>query len=81
MKNKKKYNLARVNYITTDYKEYMAPYDYEKCPKSLLNEEVYNLFEEISNVTMYQRAMSSFGVDTNVLPVSGLKKETLIEAQ
>lgn len=36
VKEKKKYNLARINYVTTDYKDYLAPFDYDKCPKSLL---------------------------------------------
>jgi predicted DNA-binding WGR domain protein len=34
---KKKYNLAHVNYISFDHKDYLAPFDYEKCPKSKLN--------------------------------------------
>jgi hypothetical protein len=29
---------------------------------------------------MYQRAMNSFGVDTNVLPFSGVKKDVIISA-
>ena len=55
---KKKYNLAKVNYITVNYKDYLAPFDYEKCPKSRLQPALFELFEEVSNVTMYQRAMN-----------------------
>ena len=80
VKVKNKYNIAKVNYVTADYKEYLAPFDYTKCPKSMIDEETYNLFEEISNVSMYQKAMTSFGVNSTALPVSGIKKETLLEA-
>lgn len=34
---KKKYNLTRVNYITVDLKDFLQPFDYDKCPKSKLN--------------------------------------------
>ena len=30
---------------------------------------------------MYQRAMNAFGVDTNILPFSGVKKDVIIQAQ
>lgn len=50
---KKKYNLSRVNYITVDFKEYLAPFDYQKVPKTRLTKPIFNLFEEIANVTMY----------------------------
>lgn len=69
---KKKYNLSKVNYVTVNYKDYLAPFDMDKVPKSKLSKSLFDLFEEISNVTMYQRAMNNFGVDTNVLPFSGL---------
>jgi predicted DNA-binding WGR domain protein len=81
VKQKKKYNLARINYVTTDYKDYLTPFDYKVCPKSILPPSIYDLFEEVSNVTMYQRAMNSFGVDTNVLPFSGIKREVINEAK
>ena len=77
----KKYNLVKINYVTVDFKDYLAPFDYDKLPKSRLSKPLFDLFEEISNVTMYQRAMSQFGVDTNVLPFSGIKRETLIQAR
>lgn len=78
---KKKYNLTRVNYITCNMKDYLQPFDYEKCPRSRLRQEVYDLFQEISNVTMYQRAFQQYGIDTDVLPFSGVKKQSLVEAR
>ena len=55
---KKKYNLAKVNYVTSHFKEYLQPFDYEQSPKTKLSEPIYELFEEIANVTMYQKAMN-----------------------
>jgi Poly(ADP-ribose) polymerase catalytic domain/Poly(ADP-ribose) polymerase, regulatory domain len=78
---KKKYNLTRVNYITVNMKDYLQPFDFEKCPKSRLPQGLYDLFQEMSNVTMYQRAISQFGIDTDVLPFSGVNKQSLVEAR
>ena len=78
---KKKYNLTRVNYITVNMKDYLQPFDYEKCPKSRLPQSLYDLFQEISNVSMYQRAITQFGIDTDVLPFSGVNKQSLVEAR
>ncbi len=50
---KKKYNLTKVNYVTVDFKDYLAPFDYDKVPKSRLQKSIFDLFEEIANVTMY----------------------------
>ena len=58
VRQKKKYNLTKVNYITVNYKDYLAPFDYEKVPKSRLTKPLFDLFEEIANITMYQRAMN-----------------------
>lgn len=78
---KKKYNLTRINYVTVDVKEYLQPFDYDKSPKSRLSQSTYELFEEISNVTMYQRAFNQFGIDTKVLPFSGVNKQSLVDAR
>ncbi len=75
---KKKYNLTKINYVCVDFKEYLAPFDYDKVPKSRLSKPLFDLFEEVSNVTMYQRAMSNFGVDTNQLPFSGINRDQLL---
>ena len=60
----------------------MAPFDYENCVQpSNLDKSVEDLIEEISNVTMYQRAIKSMGIDEDKLPVSALKKEAIVEAK
>ena len=78
----KKYNICKVNYVTVDYKDYLAPLDYSQCPKSRLPKPIQSLLEEISSVTLYQRAMSTeLGIDTNVLPFSGISKKTIVKAR
>ena len=60
----------------------MAPFDFENCVKgSELPKSVENVIEEISNVTMYQRAIQKVGIDENRLPVSAIKREAIFEAQ
>lgn len=39
------------------------------------------LIEEISNVTMYQRSMQQMGIDQSQMPVSNIKKDTIIKAK
>lgn len=39
-KVKKKYNLSKVNYVTSKHHDFLAPFDYEKCPKSQLEKNV-----------------------------------------
>jgi hypothetical protein len=39
------------------------------------------LLEEISNVTMYQKAMNQIGIDNKILPISGLNKDVLNKAK
>lgn len=33
-----------MNYVTFNHKDYLAPFDYEKCPKTKLRQELYELF-------------------------------------
>ena len=72
--------MARVNYVTVDHKEYLAPFSFDKAPKSGLERNVRELLEEVSNITMYQRAVQNLGLDTGILPVSGMKKEVIEQA-
>lgn len=79
---KKKYAMTNVSYSNVKHQDYLAPFDYENCAKkSGLSVRVEDLIEEISNVTMYQRALKQIGIDEDKLPVSALKKESILEAQ
>ena len=77
---KKKYDIARVSYSTVKHQDYLAPFDYDKAPKSKAQKEIRDLFEEISNVTMYQRAMGQLGLDEEMLPISGITRDIIQKA-
>lgn len=49
----KKYDIARVKYVTAVHQDYLAPFDFEKCAKSKLDKHTRNILEEVGNVTMY----------------------------
>jgi len=49
--------LVKVNYSNVKHSDYMAPFDYDNCPPTHMEKTLKHLYEEISNVTMYQRAM------------------------
>ena len=63
-KQKKKYSLVKVHYSNIKHKDYLAPFDYENCVKtSLSSQRVFDLIEEISNLTIFQRAVTQFKID------------------
>lgn len=80
-KQPKKYNLVKVHYSDVKHQDYLAPFDYDNCAKTQMDKFKRLLIEEIANVTMYQRAVSSQGIDKDQMPISNLKKETLQDAK
>lgn len=76
----KKYALTQVVYRSVAHQDYLAPFSFEKSPNSKLGADTRELLEEISNITMYRKAMTNLGLDTEALPISGLSKETLGKA-
>lgn len=81
MRQKKKYDLAKVNYVTVDHKDYLAPFDFKNAPKSHLPGPVNNLLEEVANITMYKQAMTNMGIDQSVLPISNISKDVIAKAK
>lgn len=57
----KKYNLVEVHYTNVKHTDYLAPIDYDNCAKSenQLDRRVEDVIEMISNVTMYQKAVTT----------------------
>ena len=74
---KGKYNLAKMNYVTVEHKDYLAPFNYDKCPKSKVEKNVKELLEEIANITMYTKALRQMGIDVDTLPISNLNKDSI----
>lgn len=78
---RKKYELTQVNYSNVKHVDYLAPFDFENCAKgSGLSKAVENLIEEISNVSMYHKAIQGMGIDESKLPVSAIKREAIKQA-
>lgn len=63
------------------HQDYLAPFDFEKCKKSKLEKNYRELLEEVANITMYQKAMNQLGLDTSMLPISNVTKETINKAK
>lgn len=82
VKAKKKYNLVEVHYSNVKHQDYLAPFDFDNCKKAVgVCHRVLDFMESICNVTMYQKAMTQEDVDLDMLPISSLKRETLMRAQ
>jgi len=50
---KKKYDLARVTYVAAAHQDYLAPFNFDNCPRSSLEKDTRQLIEEMGNVAMY----------------------------
>jgi poly [ADP-ribose] polymerase/centrosomal protein CEP128 len=77
----KKYQLVNITYKNIKYEDYLAPFDWNHCPESQLVKAVHLMLEEICNLTMFQRSLSSIRVDTSQLPLSRIDKATVRRAQ
>ena len=49
----KKYTVTNVNYTTVAHSDYLAPFDFDKAPKSKIERNTRDLLEEVANITMY----------------------------
>lgn len=49
----KKYTVTNVNYTTVAHRDYLAPFDFDKAPKSKIERNARDLLEEVANITMY----------------------------
>ncbi len=55
-----------------DYKELLTNYDWEKVPKSSLPKKIQSLVRSFAHPGYYRESMSNLGVNTSVIPVSGI---------
>jgi len=67
----------------TNYKEYITQFDTKNkdVPKSELEDSLKGFIEQITNVDLYKRAMKSFRIDADFLPLGRLDKQLILEAQ
>jgi hypothetical protein len=50
--------LVQVDYKNVKHQDYLAPFDFKSCAQTHMEKKLRILFEEIGNVTMYQRSMN-----------------------
>lgn len=82
VKSRKKYNLVEVHYSNVKHKDYLAPFDFDNCKQAYgVCQKVLDFLETVCNVTMYQKAMTQEDVDLDLLPISSLKRDTLLQAE
>jgi len=81
-KIKKKYVVMAMKTSNLHYKQLIKPFEYKKIPlKSTLPKPIKKLLKEVVDVTSYEKAMGQYGIDNEVLPITRLRKETLLEAR
>ena len=81
-KQRKKYVLMAIKEKFLHYKQLIKPIDFKHMKvKTQLSKPIKKLMKAILNVSIYEQAMSGYGLDIEALPVSKLKKETLKECQ
>ena len=81
-KQKKKYALMKIQKKNVHYKQLLKPFNFkEQLHKSVLPKSVRSLVKSIINVTNFENVMTAYGINTELLPVTKLKKETLLECK
>eukprot|EP01022_Parablepharisma_sp_SALTPOND_P016007 TRINITY_DN2302_c3_g1_i1.p1 TRINITY_DN2302_c3_g1~~TRINITY_DN2302_c3_g1_i1.p1 ORF type:complete len:1273 (+),score=196.37 TRINITY_DN2302_c3_g1_i1:5084-8902(+) len=81
-KIKKRYVLMAMKTNNLHYKQLIKPFDYKHLQhKSTLPKPIKKLLKSIVDVAAYERAMSHYGINCEELPITRLKKETLLECK
>jgi hypothetical protein len=71
-----------MNYCNVDYKEYLVDYSLLKdLPDSQLEPNTRKVVRDISEATVYLKAMRDSGIDTGMLNLSNLHKEQITKAK
>ena len=81
-KQRKKYVVMAIKEKFLHYKQLIKPLDFKHLKvKTQLSKPIKKLMKTILNVSIYEQAMTGYGLDIEALPISKLKKETLIECR
>ncbi len=79
---RKKYVVMAIKSNTLRYRRLIKPFDYKHLQhKSTLEKPVRKLMKAMVNVAAYEKAMSMYGIDYDELPITRLKKSTLLECK
>ena len=81
-RKKGKYMLLTYNKVKLKPNELLKPFDYEKCPKSKIeNKEIHSLLKAFTDSSIIAKAFKDSGVDTQKFNYSMLNKEMLVKAR
>ena len=82
VKQKHKYVIMKLKRENVHYKTLLRPFDYKALKKkSQLPKYIRKLLKMIVDVSLYEKAMTQYGIDTQILPVTKLEKQTLLECK
>jgi len=82
VKVKKRFVIMAIKVEKVHYKQLIKPFDYKKLAhKSTLPKPIKKLLKIIVDVTSHEKAMMNYGINSDELPMTQLKKETLFECK
>ena len=71
----KKYKLVKINYHKSEMQDYLKRLNSEQLARSYLDKETYQLFREMTDLSIYGRLISGLGINEPLLPFM----QTLVE--
>eukprot|EP00826_Nyctotherus_ovalis_P008597 TRINITY_DN12235_c0_g1_i4.p1 TRINITY_DN12235_c0_g1~~TRINITY_DN12235_c0_g1_i4.p1 ORF type:complete len:471 (+),score=130.77 TRINITY_DN12235_c0_g1_i4:270-1682(+) len=81
-KVKKRFVMIAMKTEKVHYKQLIKPFDYKKLVhKSQLPKPIKKLLKIIVDVSSHEKAMMNYGIDREELPMTQLKKETLLKCK
>ena len=82
VKQKHKYVIMKTKREKIHYKTLLRPFDYKAITnKSKLPKQIRKLLKLIVDISLYEKSMVEYGIDTEILPVTKLEKQTLLECK
>ena len=81
-KQKGKYMLLKFNDVQLTHKELLKPFDYNTCPESkVTNPKIKDLLKVFTESSIYFKALSDRGINTDFFNFSMLNKSLLLKAK
>ena len=77
----KKFNLTKIKETDFNYKELLKNFNWKKTPKCKVNRKIKNLIKSFAHPGYYRDNMNNLELNTNLLPISGIKDESITEAK
>eukprot|EP00743_Colponemidia_sp_Colp-15_P005554 GILK01005975.1.p1 GENE.GILK01005975.1~~GILK01005975.1.p1 ORF type:complete len:563 (+),score=114.38 GILK01005975.1:1076-2764(+) len=81
IKQHKKWNLMKIERGGVDVKDLLIPFEYDQCRPSTLSESIQKAMKQFCNVSLLNQSMKNAGIDTTLMPLGRLSKDTLYQAR